>query len=395
MQVKTSARVAQVKPSATMAVSSKAAELKAAGHDIISLGAGEPDFDTPEHIKQAAIDAIKAGQTKYTAVPGTPALLQAIIGKFERENKLHYSANEIIASTGAKQCIYNLLQALINVGDEVLIPAPYWVSYPDMVRLADGEPVIMNTTWEDNFKISPKQLENSMTGATRLLIMNSPSNPSGGAYSRKELQAIGDVLSQNPRIVIVTDDIYEHIYWGDEPFSTLLNVCPELKDRTVVVNGVSKAYAMTGWRLGYAAGPAELIKEMRKVQSQSTSNPCSITQAAAVAALSGPQDSISTMRGAFKRRHDYFIEALNKLPGVKCLPCAGAFYALASFQTVIDRMEDIGDDVELAAWLLEHAGVSMVPGTPFGVPGYLRASYATSMENLQEAIARLASKLPA
>jgi len=314
MAVRTSSRVAQVKPSATMAVATKAGELKAAGHDIISLGAGEPDFDTPDHIKQAAIEALNNGQTKYTPVAGTPALLQAIIDKFRRENNLQYTANEIIASTGAKQCIFNLLQALVNPEDEVLIPAPYWVSYPDMTRLADGQPVIMNTTPADRFKISPKQLEGSISGATRLLIMNSPCNPSGSAYSRKEMRALGDVLAQHPRIVIATDDIYEHIYWGDEPFSTLLNVCPELRDRTVVINGVSKAYAMTGWRLGYAAGPVELIKEMRKVQSQSTSNPSSITQAAAVAALNGPQESVQIMCTAFKSRHDYFIEALNGLP---------------------------------------------------------------------------------
>ena len=389
MTVKTSARVAQVKPSATIAVSTKAAELKATGHDIVSLGAGEPDFDTPEHIRRAAIDAINDGQTKYTAVAGTPALLQAIIGKFERENKLHYSANEIIASTGAKQCIYNLLQALIDPEDEVLIPAPYWVSYPDMARLADGHPVIMNTTPDDGFKITARQLESSITDASRLLIMNSPCNPSGSTYTRREMRALADVLLQYPRVVIATDDIYEHIYWGDEPFCTILNVCPELKSRTVVINGVSKAYSMTGWRLGYAAGPAELIKEMRKVQSQSTTNPCSITQAAAVAALNGPQDSVKTMCAAFRQRHDYFVKALDDLPGVTCLPATGAFYALASFQGVIDKMDDIGDDVELAAWLMEHAGVSMVPGTPFGAPGYLRASYATSMDNLQEAVARL------
>lgn len=393
MSIVTSHRVSQVKPSATLAVSAKAAELKAQGKDIISLGTGEPDFDTPEHIKQAACDAIARGDTKYTAVGGTAELRQAVVDKFQRENGLEYSINEILISAGAKQCLYNLMQAIINTGDEVIVPAPYWVSYPDMVKLADGFPVIINTTREQDFKISARQLEGAISDRSRLLIINSPSNPTGKAYSRSELLALGDVIRQHPRIAVVTDDIYEHIYWGEGEYLTLLNVCPDLRDQIITLNGVSKAYSMTGWRIGYAAGPEHVIKEMRKVQSQSTSNPCSISQAAAVAALNGPQDYISMMREAFKDRHDWVMPALNALPGVSCDPADGAFYALPSFADVIEKMPDIRDDVELAEWLLENAGVAMVPGTAFGAPGYLRLSYATSMENLEEAIRRIDSAL--
>ncbi len=393
MSILTSHRVSQVKPSATLAVAAKAAELKAQGKDIISLGTGEPDFDTPEHIKQAACDAIARGDTKYTAVGGTPELRQAVVDKFERENGLKYNINEILISAGAKQCLYNLMQAIINSGDEVIIPAPYWVSYPDMVKLADGFPVIINTTREQDFKINARQLETAITDSTRLIIINSPSNPTGKAYSRSELLALGEVLRQHPRIAVVTDDIYEHIYWGEGEFLTLLNVCPDLREQVITLNGVSKAYSMTGWRIGYAAGPEHIIKEMRKVQSQSTSNPCSISQAAAVAALNGPQDYISMMREAFKSRHDRVIPALNKLPSVSCDPADGAFYALPSFIEAIEKMPGIRDDVELAEWLLENAGVAMVPGTAFGAPGYLRLSYATSMENLDEAIKRIDTAL--
>lgn len=278
MSIRFSARVAQVKPSATIAMSMKAAELKAAGRDIISLSMGEPDFNTPEHIRKAAIDAINGGQTRYTAVDGTPALKQAIIGKLARDNDLNYEPSEILVSSGAKQSIYNLLQALLNEDDEVLIPAPYWVSYPDMVRLAGAAPVILNTTEKTDYLITPAQLEASITEQTRLLIFNSPSNPTGKAYTRKQLAALGEVLLNHPRLVICSDDIYEHIWWADEPFHTLAQTVPALRDRMVVINGVSKAYAMTGWRIGYAAGPTALIKEMRKIQGQSTSNPCSISQ---------------------------------------------------------------------------------------------------------------------
>jgi len=393
MTVKTSSRVAQVKPSATIAVSMKAAELRSQGHDIISLGAGEPDFDTPNHIKKAALEAIVAGQTKYTAVDGTAELKEAIIGKFKRENQLEYEASEIIVSNGAKQCIFNLLQALINNEDEVIVPAPYWVSYPDMVRLADGQAVILTAGIEQDFKITARQLDANISDSTRLLIMNSPSNPTGKCYTRQEFQALGEVLEQHPRVVVVTDDIYEHIYWGESAFLTWLNACPGLRDRMVVVNGVSKAYAMTGWRIGYAAGPTELIKEMRKVQSQSTSNPCSVSQAAACAALNGPQDCVASMRKAFKKRHAYIVNALNALPGVTCPPADGAFYAFPSFQQVIEQLDEVNDDTALAGWFLDQAGVAMVPGSAFGAPGHLRLSFATSMKNLKEAISRLEKAL--
>ncbi len=389
MSIPTSNRVAQVKPSATLAVSAKAAELRAQGKDIISLATGEPDFDTPEHIKQAAIEAMARGDTKYTAVGGTTELRQAVADKFLRENQLEYSIDEILVSAGAKQALYNLMQALVNPGEEVIIPAPYWVSYPDMVKLADGFPVIINTTTEQNFKIAPQQLEGAISGKSRLLVINSPSNPTGKAYSREELHALGEVIRQHPRLAVVTDDIYEHIYWGESEYLTLLNVCPDLQDRVITLNGVSKAYSMTGWRIGYAAGPENLIKEMRKVQSQSTSNPCSISQAAAVAALNGPQDCIEEMREAFKQRHDWIIPALNQIPGVSCEGADGAFYALPSFKGVIEAMPEIRDDVALAEWLLENAGVATVPGTAFGATGYLRLSFATSMENLKAAIARI------
>ncbi|MCF6263404.1 MAG: pyridoxal phosphate-dependent aminotransferase [Xanthomonadales bacterium] len=393
MNIQTSHRVAQVKPSATLAVAAKATELKALGKNIISLGTGEPDFDTPEHIKQAAYAAIARGDTKYTAVGGTVELRQAVVNKFKSENRLEFNINEILISAGAKQCLYNLMQAIINIGDEVIVPAPYWVSYPDMVKLADGFPVIINTTLEQSFKINARQLEGAITDKTRLLIINSPSNPTGKVYSREELLALGEVIRQHPRIAVVSDDIYEHIYWGEHQYLTLLNVCPDLRDQVITLNGVSKAYSMTGWRIGYAAGPEHIIKEMRKVQGQSTSNPCSISQAAAVAALNGPQDYIQMMREAFKNRHDRVIPALNKLPGVSCEPADGAFYALPCFSQAIENLPGISDDVELAGWLLENADVAMVPGSAFGAPGFLRLSYATSMEDLETAIARIDSAL--
>lgn len=395
MSVNTSERVAKVKPSATIAVSMKAAELRAAGRDVLSLSAGEPDFPTPEHIGNAAIAAIHNGETRYTAVDGTPVLKQAIQNKLQRDNQLSYEANQILVSGGAKQCIYNLLAAGINAGDEVIIPAPYWVSYPDMVRLVDGEPVVITTGPQQSFKITPEQLRAALTDKTRLIILNSPSNPSGKAYTRAEYQALGAVLADFPNVVVVSDEIYEHIYWGSEPFISFATACPDLIDRTVVINGVSKSYAMTGWRIGYAAGPAGLIKEMRKVQSQTTSNPCSIAQAAAVAALDGDQECVKVMNRAFHERHDLFVKGLNDLPGVECLPGEGAFYAFPSFQAVIDARDDIADDVELAGWLLETVGVATVPGTAFGQPGHLRLSYASSNEDLEEALKRLRQALSA
>ncbi len=384
-----SSRVQAIKPSATLAVTARARELRAAGKDIIGLGAGEPDFDTPEHIKQAAIDAIRQGDTKYTAVDGTAALKEAIIAKFAGDNGLQYAANQVLVSSGAKHSLYNLFQALLNSGDEVVIPAPYWVSYPDMALLSDARPVVVATSIGDGFKMSPAQLEGALSKATRLLIINSPSNPSGGAYNRDELAALGEVVSKYPDVLIVTDDIYEHIMWTGEPFCNILNACPDLIDRTVVVNGVSKAYAMTGWRIGYAAGPAPIIAAMKKIQSQSTSNPASVSQAAALAALSGDQTCIEPMVAEFKQRHDRVVERLNRLSGVHAIPSHGTFYSFPDFSAAIAELDGINDDVELAAYLLDESGVAMVPGSAFGNPGYLRLSYATDMDTLDSALDRL------
>lgn len=384
-----------MKPAATIAVSMKAAELREAGRDIISLGFGEPDFDTPNHIKEAAIQAIRDGQTKYPPITGTADLKAAIIRKFKQENHLDFGPKQVIVSNGAKQSLINLLLAVLNEDDEVIVPAPYWVSYPDMVKLAGGQPVILNAGEDSDFKITARQLQNSITDNTRLLILNSPSNPTGKVYSSREYQALAEVLVEHPKVLIACDDIYEHIYWADEPFQTLLNACPELADRTVVINGVSKAYAMTGWRIGYAVGPEELIKAMIKVQEQSTSGACSISQAAAAAALSGSQQCVEDMRLEYKRRHDYLVEALNEIDGVNCPTCDGAFYAFPSFEEILERLPDVRDDIELAAWMMEHAGVAMVPGTPFGAPGRLRLSFATSMENLQSCVARIGRAIAA
>ena len=390
MDIKLADRIKRVKPSQTLAVTARANELRAQGKDIIGLGAGEPDFDTPEHIKQAAIDALHRGFTKYTAVDGTRELKQAIATKFQRENQLNYGLDQILVSCGGKQSFFNLAQALLNPGDEVIIPAPYWVSYPDMVLLAEGSPVIINTTMEQNFLISPEQLDAAITPRTRLLVINSPSNPTGRVYSRADLTALGDVLRKHPHVLIATDDMYEHILWTDESFANIVNVCPDLYERTIVLNGVSKAYSMTGWRIGYAAGPTSLIAAMKKVQSQSTSNPTSISQVAAQAALEGDQSCIQIMLAAFKERHNFVYKSLNAIDGVSCLPSQGTFYSLPSFQAVIDRLSNISDDVQFAEHLLETAGVALVPGTAFGAPGHLRLSFATSMSNLENALTRIA-----
>jgi aspartate aminotransferase len=374
-------------------VTALAAQLRAEGRDVIGLAAGEPDFDTPDYIKQAAIRAIQDGHTRYTAVDGTAGLKRAIINKFERENALHYNPDQILVSVGGKQVFYNLVQALLNPGDEVIIPAPYWVSYPDMVKLADGEPVIIAAGIEQAFKISPAQLEAAISPRTRLVVINSPSNPSGKSYSRAEMTALAEVLLRYPEIVVVTDDIYEHIVWSEGGFFNILNVCPELSPRTLVLNGVSKAYAMTGWRIGYAGGPAELIKGMKKVQSQSTSNPCSIAQYAAQAALEGNQDFLVEMCAVFKQRHDYVFARLNAMPGVECLASDGTFYSFPSFQGVIARMDGINNDIELAQLLLESAEVALVPGSAFGGADHLRLSYATSMDNLEKALDRIATTI--
>jgi len=391
LDIKLADRVMRVKPSPTLAITARAAALKAAGKDIIGLGAGEPDFDTPEHIKQAAIQAIHDGFTKYTAVDGTAELKQAVINKFQNENDLSYQASQVLVSCGGKQSFYNLAQALLNPDDEVIIPAPYWVSYPDMVLLADGQPVIIDTTMEQQFKITPAQLEAAITPKTRLLVLNSPSNPTGQTYSKAELAALGDVLRKHPDVLIASDDMYEHILWADEAFSNIVMVCPDLYNRSIVLNGVSKAYSMTGWRIGYAAGPEPLIKAMKKIQSQSTSNPTSIAQVAAQAALEGDQTCIQTMLKTFKERHDMLVEDLNNIAGLQCLPSSGTFYAFPKVEGLIDRLDGISDDLQLAEYLIEHAGLALVPGSAFGCPGYMRLSYATSTENLQEAVRRLSS----
>ena len=391
MATKTANRLSRVKPSPTLAVTALANQLKAEGKDVVGLAAGEPDFDTPDHIKQAAIDAINNGFTKYTAVDGTPELKQAIINKFSKDNGLEYTSDQILVSSGGKQSFYNLAQALLNPGDEVIIPAPYWVSYPDMVLLADAEPIIVLGDQSQGFKISGAQLEKAITDKTRLFVINSPSNPSGKAYTRHELSELAEVLRKHPDIIIATDDMYEHMIWSEEGFNNILNVAPDLYDRTIVLNGVSKAYSMTGWRIGYAGGPADLIKAMKKIQSQSTSNPCSISQAAAQAALEGDQTAVATMREAFKERHDYIVRFLNTINGVECVESDGTFYSFPSFQKAIEGLEDVNDDVELAEKLLSDVEVALVPGSAFGAPGHLRLSFATSMENLEKALGRIKS----
>jgi len=393
LDVLLSDRVNSIKPSPTLAVTNRAAELRAEGKDIIGLGAGEPDFDTPDHIKNAAIEALNNGFTKYTAVDGTTGLKKAIINKFQNENGLSYQANQILVSCGGKQSFFNLSLALLNEGDEVIIPAPYWVSYPDMVLVADGKPVIITTTQEQRFKITPEQLEEAITPRTRLVVLNSPSNPTGVAYSLSELKALGEVLAKYPDVLIATDDMYEHIRFNDEPFVNILNACPNLYDRTIVLNGVSKAFSMTGWRIGYAAGPAKLIGAMKKIQSQSTSNPTSISQVASQAALEGGNDCVKDMVIAFKERHNYVVAALNDIKGVECIPADGTFYAFPSFQHVIDNDDRFNNDIELAEFLLGEAGVALVPGSAFGAAGNMRLSFATSMDVLKDAIARIKKAL--
>tara|TARA_B100002003_G_scaffold162077_1_gene150441 strand:- start:91 stop:1266 length:1176 start_codon:yes stop_codon:yes gene_type:complete len=383
-------RVQKVKPSATMAVTAKANELKAQGIKVVPMGSGEPDFDTPSNIQKAAVDAIRGGQTRYTAVDGTAQLKSAICDKFMRDNELEYSANEVMASCGGKQVFYNLCQAILDEGDEVIIPAPYWVSYPDMAILADATPVIIETDLDQDFKITPKQLESSITEKSKLLVLNSPSNPTGAVYTREEIEELGKVLERHPQVYIISDDIYEHILLGDDDFVNIAMACPKLKDRTIILNGVSKAYAMTGWRIGYAAGPEDIIKAMKKIQGQSTSNPTSIAQAAAVEALNGDQAFIETMVEAFEQRHDFLLESLNAIEGIECPRSSGAFYSFPRVQGLIDRLGLI-DDVDFATYCLEKLNIALVPGSAFGAPGYVRFSFATSMDNIKEAVERLAN----
>jgi aspartate aminotransferase len=385
--------LSNIKPSPTIAVSMKAAELKAAGKDIISLGMGEPDFDTPQNIKNAAIVAINKGDTKYTAVDGTAALKKAIIQKFKRENNLDYEASQIIVSTGAKQVIFNALIATINPQDEVIIPAPYWVSYPDMVLLAGGKPVIVEGLEQNNFKISASDLEAKITPKTKWLILNSPSNPTGACYSSNELKKLADVLLRHPQVHVMADDIYEHLIFDDLKFATIAEIEPKLKERTLVVNGVSKAYAMTGWRIGYGAGDKNLVKAMAMIQSQSTSSPSSISQAASVEALNGVQDFIKSNAKIFQNRRNMVVEMLNKIDGINCNVPNGAFYVFPSCKELYGKKTPSGKTIEndndFASYLLEEALVAVVPGVAFGAPDFFRISYAASEEFLKNSMQRI------
>ncbi len=391
-------RVQAIKPSPTLAVTARAARLKAAGKDIIGLGAGEPDFDTPQHIKDAAIVAINKGFTKYTAVGGTPSLKNAIIAKFKHENKFDYDAKQILVSCGGKQSFFNLALSIINPNDEVIVPAPYWVSYPDIVLIAKGKPVFIKTGIEQNFKITAEQLEKAITPKTKMFVINSPGNPSGAVYTLDELKALGEVLRRYPKILIATDDMYEHILLSGNKFINILNACPDLYPQTIVLNGVSKAYSMTGWRIGYCGGPPHIITAMENIQSQSTSNPCSISQVAAEAALTGDQSCMVPMLTAFKERNNFITEQLNAMKGVKCLSADGAFYAFADTRQAIINLYDKGllsaqSDIAFSEHLLEHAGVAVVPGSAFGSEGYIRLSFATSMQNLKTALERIRNVL--
>ena len=388
-----STRVQKIKPSATLAISDLARELLSKGHDVINLSAGEPDFDTPDFIKQSAIKAIQEGFTKYTNVDGTSALKAAIAHKLKRDNQLNYDPSEIIVSGGgAKQSIYNALMATLNAGDEVLIPAPYWVSYPSMVQLAEAKPIIVPTTITQNFKLTAAQLAQATTPKSRLLILNSPSNPSGAAYSESELTALSEILMQHPQLLIFSDDIYEYILWGQNFFVNILNVCPNLHDRTIIINGVSKAYAMTGWRIGYAAGPKLIIQAMKKIQSQSTSSPNSIAQVTTTTALQAERHDFTYMYDTYKTRHDLVLKALNQMRGVHCIPADGAFYLFPNISAAMQHLE-IKSDVKFGTYLLDQVKVAVVPGSTFGSPGHIRISCVTSTEKLQEAMDRLASVL--
>ena len=382
----------RIKPSPTLAVSQKARELKSAGKDIIGLGAGEPDFDTPENIKRAAIDSINRGETKYTTVDGTPKLKTAIVEKFKRENKLNYELNEISVGTGGKQIIYNAMMATVNAGDEVIIPAPYWVSYPDIVLLAGGNPIIIKCSENENFKITPEKLKNSITNKTKWLILNSPSNPTGSCYSENEIKSLAKVLIENKQVHILSDDIYEHITYSKFKFFTIAQI-NELKDRTLTMNGVSKSYAMTGWRIGYGAGSVEIIKAMAKIQSQSTTNPSSISQAAAIEALNGPQNFIMERSKEFQKRSDFVVKSLNEIKGLSCLNPDGAFYVFPNCSKCLNKKDKKGKllktDSDFVESLLENNGVAVVQGSAFGLEGYFRISYATSIQNLKDALKRI------
>jgi aspartate aminotransferase len=386
--------VNRIKESPTLAVTAKASQLRSQGVDIIGLAAGEPDFDTPDFIKQAAIEAINSGRTKYTPVGGIPSLKQAIVEKFKFDNQLIYTIEEVVVGVGGKQCIFNLCLSILNSGDEVIIPSPYWVSYEDITLLTDAKAVTIESTIEEKFKISAEKLEEKITNKTKLIFLNSPSNPTGSVYSESELKDIANLLKKYPNIIIATDDIYEHINLSGKPFHNILMVDPSLKERCVVLNGVSKAYSMTGWRIGYAAGPKEIIKAMTKLQSQSTSNPCSISQAAAEAALRGSHDCVTDMVREFRVRHDYVMKHINEIVGLQCIPAEGAFYAFPYAQDAIDLLHknkyiNEPTDIALCEYLIDKANVAVVPGSAFGASGYFRLSFATSLENLKEAIKRI------
>lgn len=388
-------RLANVKPSPTMAVTARAAELKASGKDVIGLGAGEPDFDTPEHIKKAAIEAINSGQTKYTAVTGTPALKKAVSEKFARENGLTYAPNQIVVGCGAKQVIFNAFLATLNAGDEVVIPAPYWVSYPDMVIFAEGTPVTVDCREEDGFKLKPEALAKAITPKTRWLILNSPSNPTGAAYTEAELGALADVLREHPQVWILADDIYEHLVYDGFKFKTIAQVAPDLANRTLTVNGVSKAFSMTGWRIGYAGGPKELITAIGDIQSHSTSNPCSISQAASLAALNSPIDFLNDWRNSFAQRRNLVVDGLNAIEGITCLKPEGAFYVFPNIKKLLGKKTASGKTIEtcnqFCELLLEEGLVAAVAGSAFGKGGYFRISYATSEKLLVEALKRISA----
>ena len=386
--VQLSERIQRVKPSATIAVSSLAREMRAAGRDVLSLSAGEPDFATPENVCAAAVQAMESGDTRYTAADGTPALKQAICNKFERDNGLGFEPGQISVGAGAKQVLYNVCAAVLNPGDEAIVLAPYWVSYPDIVKLCDGEPIVVSAGLEAGYKVTPEQIEEAITERTRLIFFNTPNNPTGVSFTRSELEALGEVLAAHEQVLAVSDDIYEHIYWGDEPWLTPAQVWTGMQDRIVTINGVSKAFAMTGWRIGYAAANVDLVNAMRKLCSQSTSNPCSISQAAAAAALEGDQSILSTMRDAFRERYEYMYEAVNALPGMRCAPAQGAFLRVCR-RTRGDSVQGPGNDTQMAELILSEAEVALVPGAAFGAEGHLRFSFACGMDDLKEAISRI------
>ncbi|MEM1174896.1 MAG: pyridoxal phosphate-dependent aminotransferase [Pseudomonadota bacterium] len=388
MSVAVSSRMARVKPSATAMLLARAKALQADGHDVVSLAAGEPDFDTPEAIKNAARHAIDVGDTKYTALDGTAALKQAIIDKFRHENGLDYAPSQIVVSNGAKQCLFSACMGLLESGDEAVVPAPYWVSYPDMVRLAGADPVTVSTSIDDGFKMSPDQLDAALTERSRIVFLNSPCNPTGSAYTGDELTALGAVIAKYPQVTVLSDEIYEHIYWAEEPFVSFATACPDLYDRTLTINGVSKAYAMTGWRIGYVAGPDNAIRAIRTVQSQCTSNAGSISQAASVEALSGDQSPVRDMCSAYRQRHDVVVQSLNQIDGIECRAGEGTFYAFPRIDGALQRL-GLATDAEFAERLIEKVRLVTVPGSAFGAPGYLRLSFASSMEELQEALTRL------